>query len=77
MEPRVCDYCGAVIEEAGLRHRRRLFCNDECCEAFEDKFLVNGEPDDTELLDDADGDPFDDDDLDEPSDDFDGADAEF
>lgn len=70
MEPRICDQCGQEIEEGGIRHRRRLFCSDECCEEFEDAFMSNGEPDDLDL---------DDDDLDdldplEDADDLDGLD---
>jgi len=49
MEPRPCDHCGTVVENEGIRHRRRLFCSDECCEAFEDRFMENGEPDDLDL----------------------------
>jgi len=37
------------VENEGIRHRRRLFCSDECCEAFEDRFMENGEPDDLDL----------------------------
>ncbi len=44
-----CDYCGAAIEVDGIRHRQRLFCSDECCEAFEDELLEHGEPDAAEL----------------------------
>ena len=42
MELLTCTYCGAEIEGEGIRHRRRLFCSDECCEAFEDEFLDHG-----------------------------------
>ncbi len=44
-----CDYCGAAIEGDGIRHRQRVFCSDECCEALEDELLDHGEPDATEL----------------------------
>lgn len=66
MDPRTCDHCGQEIEDGdGIRHRRRLFCSDECCEAFEDEFLTSGEPDEVDLDEDLDElDPLDDDDLD-------------
>ena len=44
MEPLTCTRCGVVIEGEGIRHRRRLFCGDECCESFEDGFLNHGGP---------------------------------
>lgn len=51
MEPRLCDQCGAELEaeNKGIRHRRRLFCSDECCETFEDQFMESGEPDELDL----------------------------
>ncbi|MEZ4386206.1 MAG: hypothetical protein R3D98_01260 [Candidatus Krumholzibacteriia bacterium] len=49
MEPRRCDHCGEVVLDQGIRHRRRLFCGDECCEAFEDEFMRVGEPDPVDL----------------------------
>jgi len=72
MEPRLCDHCGADVETDGIQHRRRLFCSDECCEAFEDKFMVSGEPDSFDL-----DDPFDGglDEVDEDSE-LEGLDAE-
>ncbi len=44
-----CTRCGAAIEGDGIRHRRRLFCSDECCETFEDGFLNRGGPDAKDL----------------------------
>jgi len=48
-EPRACAQCGAEIESGGIHHRRRLFCGDECCESFEDGFLVTGGPEAVDL----------------------------
>ena len=59
METRICTYCGAEMENEGIRHRNRLFCSDECCEAFEDEFLVHGEPDLADLDDETEDKPFD------------------
>ena len=50
MEPPICDRCGTVVEGSCIRHRRRVFCSDECCEAYEDQFMVCGEPDPADLL---------------------------
>ena len=55
MEVVTCTRCGAVVDGEGIRHRRRLFCSDECCEEFEDQFLDHGEPDDVDLEDDDPG----------------------
>jgi hypothetical protein len=76
MEPRTCDQCGQAFEHEGIRHRRRLFCSDECCEAFEDEFMVIGEPDSLDLDEELDDiDPLDDaDDLDTLDDDGDDLD---
>jgi len=80
VESRICAYCGGELGETEIRHRRRLFCSDECCEAFEDSFLVRGEPDPTDLAEgevvdddlDLDAEDLDDDELedDELDDDF-------
>ena len=56
MEPRLCDNCGKEMEDDDIRHRRQVFCSDECCEEFEDRFLENGEPDELDLDDPFDGD---------------------
>ena len=49
MEILTCDQCGTLVEGAGIRHRRRLFCGDECCEEFEDRIVDHVEPDAVEL----------------------------
>ena len=49
MEILTCNQCGALVEGAGIRHRRRLFCGDECCEEFEDRIVDHVEPDAVEL----------------------------
>ncbi len=76
MDPQPCAYCGGLVEDQGIRHRRKLFCSDECCEAFEDEFMRRGEPDPVDL-----DEPFDDlDPLDEeldPDDDLDPLDEEL
>jgi len=65
MDPRICTRCGVEIEEAGLTHRKRLFCSDECCETWEDEFHKSGEPDAEDLnAEDLEEDVLDDDDLD-------------
>jgi len=51
MEPVICDYCGAEVEGGGIRHRRRMFCCDECCESYEDELIAHGEPDPEDLAD--------------------------
>jgi hypothetical protein len=61
MEPRSCDYCGAEIEGDGIVHRKRAFCSDECCEAWEDELLNHGEPDAEDLAETDDPLGFDDD----------------
>ena len=49
MEILICDHCGALVEGADIRHRRRLFCSDECCEKFEDRVRNHVDPDAVEL----------------------------
>ena len=63
MELLTCTQCGAEIDGEGIRHRRRLFCSDECCETFEDGFLDHGGPDAEDLAEEDDDDLFDEDDL--------------
>ncbi len=62
MEPLTCAHCGAGVEGEGIRHRRRLFCGDECCDQFEEGFLSHGGPDakDLEEGDDSSADLFED-----------------
>lgn len=49
MQLRACHQCRTEILDDGIEHRRRLFCSDECCEQFEDLFMVRGEPDPQDL----------------------------
>jgi hypothetical protein len=49
MALRLCAQCGIEITAPEIRHRRRVFCSDECCEAFEDVFLIRGGPDPIDL----------------------------
>ena len=49
MVPHACHQCGAEILDAGIEHRRRRFCSDECCEVFEDLFMLRGGPDAIDL----------------------------
>ncbi len=49
MDILTCTHCGAAFEGEGIRHRRRLFCGDECCETFEEGFLSHGGPDEEDL----------------------------
>ncbi len=61
MDIQTCTKCGNLVEGDGIRHRRRLFCGDECCEAFEDQFMNHGGPDVVDLK--EDDDDLEDDDL--------------
>lgn len=45
MHPRTCHQCGVEILDTDIEHRRRHFCSDECCDAFEDERLLRGGPD--------------------------------
>ncbi len=47
--PRACHQCGAEVLDGGIEHRRRRFCSDECCEVFEDLFMLRGGPDAIDL----------------------------
>jgi hypothetical protein len=49
MSQGICSQCGADIDGTSIRHRRRLFCSDECCETFEEEFLTKGVPGRDEL----------------------------
>jgi hypothetical protein len=44
MDPEICEYCGGTLQDPAIRHRQRVFCSDDCCEAFEDELVQNGEP---------------------------------
>ena len=44
MSQGICSQCGGDIEGAGIKHRARVFCSDECCETFEEAFLTKGAP---------------------------------
>jgi len=68
MQPRTCHQCHLEILDDGIEHRRRQFCSDECCELFEDLFMLRGEPDPQDLAEaeeDLDGADLDADDLDD------------
>ena len=45
MEILICNHCGVLVQGAGIQHRRRLFCGDDCCEEFEDRIRDHIEPD--------------------------------
>jgi hypothetical protein len=62
-----CFHCGAVIDGEGIEHRGKIFCSDECCDAYEEDLTNNGGPD----LDDLDEDDLDEDDYDFDDDDGD------
>ncbi len=44
MDQETCAHCGGAVADGGIRHRQRMFCSDDCCEAFEDELLDTGEP---------------------------------
>ncbi len=53
MDFSICAQCGVEIQNKGIHFRNRVFCSDECCEAFESAFADKVEPVIDDLLDDG------------------------
>ena len=60
MDTERCEQCGQDFDGPGVDFRNHTFCSDTCCETFEERLVLNGEPAEVDLAEDFGDEDFED-----------------